>query len=70
MRKNSEYVLIWTCCFLFGACYASFLKYMGVEDYVTMTLVAVIGTVITIKAIDWVTSFVIRRWTRGVKRNH
>ena len=68
MRKNSEYVVIWLCCLLFGACYASFLRYCGVEDYVVTTVLAAVGTVITIKTIDWVTSLWIRRTTH-VKRN-
>lgn len=68
MRKNSEYVVIWTCCFLFGACYASFLKYCGVEEWFTTTILAAIGTVATIKGIDLVTNLWVRRATR-VKRN-
>lgn len=69
MRKNSEYIVIWTCCFLFGTCYASFLRFCGVEDYIVTTLLAAIGTIATIKIIDWVTSLWVRRATR-VKRNN
>lgn len=67
MRSN--YIVIWTCCFLFGACYASFLKYCGVEDYIVTTLIAAVGTVITVKTIDWGTSLWIKKVTNRVKRN-
>ena len=69
MRKNSEYVVIWLCCILFGACYASFLKYCGVEDYIVTTILAAIGTVVTIKTIDLVTSLWVKVVTNRVKRN-
>lgn len=67
MRSN--YIVIWLCCLLFGVAYASFLKYCGVEEWLTTTILAAIGTVITVKLIDLGTSLWVKKVTNRVKRN-